>query len=422
MQKTKKAVFTIIANNYLAQAKAAIDSFLEHNQNYEGRVVVVDENEGSAIKEFGKERVVFIDDLNIQNWKKMAFQYSLVEMCTAIKPSAFEYLFDSGFSEAVFIDPDTYFFNKISSAEKMLSKKAIVITPHIIESADWENEINYEKLFLKRGIYNLGFIALRKGEEIEKLLEWWSERLINFSLDEETESLFTDQKWFDLAGSLFEGVGVLKERSYNLAHWNLQEIKSFEYKNNKYWVNKSELVFYHFSQFEMDNLNKIGTHQKYFTLKDFPKSFSEMFEDYKKLLIKNRVEKYRDIKYKFDYLENGIKIPREIKRIYWLENRNGWKTAINNPFKANNSFLNWLFEADFAGSLAPRLVLRMFPNNFLLGKGKVPHWIHEWYALNWAINNLSEYFGFDNYFIARLKNYRSYFLKNILVRIFKKGR
>ena len=52
------------------------------------------------------------------------------------------------------------------------------------------------------GVYNLGYVSLAPGPEVDRLLDWWADRLRRDCRVDPMWGYFVDQRWFDLAPGL----------------------------------------------------------------------------------------------------------------------------------------------------------------------------------------------------------------------------
>jgi lipopolysaccharide biosynthesis glycosyltransferase len=236
---------TIVAENYLAQALVFCNSFRLHNPTIELYVLITDASEDYQ-SIFVGTTVLGLSDLDIpQDWlNEMKKYYDVVEFATSLKPFLLQTLLKGGVESAVFIDPDTLFFDSIYEAIEISKRTGIALTPHRLTPFPFE-KINFnEDVFLKYGIFNLGFIAV--GKKGEGMLNWWAERLRWHSTRFPNSVYFTDQKWVDLVPGFFD-YGLVRNFGYNLAPWNLDE-RDLRIKDGRFYVGNDPLIFIHFSQ------------------------------------------------------------------------------------------------------------------------------------------------------------------------------
>ena len=90
------AIFTIVAKNYIGLAQV-LERSVVANSTSDFYIIVADEFDKGQAERYDLPGNILIakNKLGIDNdlWEEMAFKYSLVEFCTAIKPACFQYFF-----------------------------------------------------------------------------------------------------------------------------------------------------------------------------------------------------------------------------------------------------------------------------------------------------------------------------------------
>jgi glycosyltransferase involved in cell wall biosynthesis len=245
----KGIAFTICACNYLAQARTLGDSLQEHNPGYRFIIFLVDRlPEDLRDADLGHE-VREVHDLGINNYRDMLVNYDITELSTAVKPFCFSYLFHRHDADRiVYFDPDILFFGDLSVLEKTLQEHDIVLTPHIT-SPIYDGKSPSEQGILNAGLYNLGFIALKRSQESFDFLRWWSFRLTDQCKIDFCNGVFVDQLWVNFVPLFFRNVGILRHPGYNMGYWNLHERRLGE---GRLVNDRDELVFFHFSGYGFD--------------------------------------------------------------------------------------------------------------------------------------------------------------------------
>jgi hypothetical protein len=170
----------------------------------------------------------------------------------------------------------------------------ILLTPNLIYTTPKPS--TGELASLRHGMYNLGFIGLRRGKESFRLIQWWKERLKEHCRIDKCHGIFVDQKWIDLAPLFFDKIKPVKHPGWNMAWWNFSERK-LQKTTDKFAVNNPQtpLVFFHFSGFK-PGISKITERILSHDInKELEEVLIEIFKDYESLLIKNG---YQDFKAK----------------------------------------------------------------------------------------------------------------------------
>jgi lipopolysaccharide biosynthesis glycosyltransferase len=280
-------VFTICSNNYLAQAITLGQTLLTHNPHYIFKIGLVDKR----IPQIGYEDIPFeiveVESIGIAAFNEMFKRYSITELNTAVKPFYFKYFFNSipQINSIIYLDPDILVYRPFTELEAVLEEKEIVIAPHFITPIN-DDKIQSENDFLNTGLYNLGFLVLKKGEESQKLLEWWAKRLETKAYIDLGNGLFTDQIWINFAPLFFDNVEIFKNPGYNMAYWNMHE-RNLNIKNEV--ISKEQpypLVFFHFSGYDPLKPKILSKYQNRFSFEN-RKDIVDLFNDYTEKLFTN---------------------------------------------------------------------------------------------------------------------------------------
>ena len=405
----KPVICTVIAKNYLAQARCLTDSFLRHHPDGEVFVLVIDE-----IGEYydpAEERfaTVKLDEIGIRDLPAMIRRYTVLELSTAVKPFFLEYLFEALDCDKIcYFDPDIYFYNPITEIWDLLDSYGVVLTPHLLdflEDSHWPNELDV----LRSGSYNLGFIGLSLRADLIRLLHWWQRKVAEHCFVSLHEGLFVDQKWMDLAPSLFSNVHVHRDPGCNVAYWNLKN-RQVRSAGAGYTVNGTPLKFFHFSGFSPERMNSLSKYQDRFTLRDLPDA-RPLFEGYRDCLVAHGYARIRRWPYTHDHsAPSGVRIPDQARRL-WKEwetgGRPGESTNLASDAAAVDEFLSWINEpvdVDPTGPTLTRLAMviyedrrdlqQIYPD--VLGKDRSRY-------VSWLLSRAKAEFGLDDFFIRPMR-------------------
>jgi hypothetical protein len=249
-------VFSICSYNYSALAFTLFHSLKEHNPEIKFILGLVDTQENFLmLKEKAPEgfNILLIDGTVVKDYDELQKRYNITELNTAVKPFVFEYLFSiySDYDHIIYLDPDIMVFHPFK--EELLSHfndYEIILTPHITKPRIEDKIAIIERSSITTGIFNLGFLGLKRSDSVSTLLEWWKLRLRYWGYINIYEGMFTDQIWMNFIPLFYDKVLIFKHPGANVAHWNLLE-RHFLKINGKYYVNddKHPLLFYHFSAF-----------------------------------------------------------------------------------------------------------------------------------------------------------------------------
>jgi glycosyltransferase involved in cell wall biosynthesis/SAM-dependent methyltransferase len=335
---------TIIARNYLAQARVLAESYLEHHPGSRFFTLIID-----APGPPGKEPFEPLGpgdiELEQREFHRMAGIYDVMELATAVKPWLLRRLLEDA-SEVVYLDPDIQIFGSLDPVSKLARKHSIVLTPHSAERLPHDPDQPGETTFLLAGIYNLGFIALGRG--CDSFLDWWSERVARDCVVAPERGRFVDQRWVDFVPAVFDH-HLLRDPAYNVAWWNLPG-RTLRWTGKRYTVNGKALRFFHFSGFDPREPHLLSKHQgpvPPILLSEHP-DLAQICSEYADLLREAGFADVAPLPYRYDSI-GGMRLDHRMRRLYRealiaAEEDGGAEPP--NPFESGEeqAFVEWLRE------------------------------------------------------------------------------
>lgn len=349
----KTLYFTSCNYIYLKRALVLSESLKKYNPNVEFRVLLSDDDIDINNKLFKNiDSFVYIKDLNInvKNYEYWKFYHNVTELCTAVKASAFKKFLNEGYDRVIYLDPDMCVYANIDKyLNKLLNNNEIILTPHRTKP-DNNFVVDMELLLNRRGIFNLGFLAIKKGKESAKFLNFWEDRLLEYCYSDEGLGIFTDQKWCDFAPVYFN-VKIMDpiESGINISAWNLSQISKITTKSNNLYADDNLIRVTH---------NSGGGKNQTYAIDCFGKNTEN-------------IELYDNIHN--EYLENEKNYDNQLlKRISSYDYFNDFKTLIINQHR------------------------KLYKNNIeIQNKFTNPYDIkyHDWFIENYGISDPSQKLG-----------------------------
>lgn len=307
-------VCTSLCANYLPKALALAESLRRHQRGARLLFCLVEKEYPDAMPAGGEIHWVLARRLGWKNFGRAISSHNRMEGATLVKARLMRCAFRRfpGERYAVYLDPDTLVLAPLRDLETLLARRPIVLTPHLLQPGNREMELSC----LNHGVFNLGFLGLRRSTESSRFLAWWAERLDEACYDDRPNGLFTDQKWVDLAPAFFD-VQLLCDPAYNVATWALKERKLTR-RGGRLYANGKPVRFVHFSGFDQ---------RTYFWAVDRwaagdKKIARELGEAYARRLAAHGQATWGRAVWSYDYLDNGEKLPafirRALKHSAWL--------------------------------------------------------------------------------------------------------
>lgn len=334
----KSIAFTIVAKNYIGLAKILRKSFVHHNPEVDFQIIVADEYEEQDDVIVANKVV----NISAEKWREMSFKYDITEFCTAIKPFSFDYFFNAeGYEKVIYLDPDIFLFGSFADIFETLDSYSFYLIPHLTLPDD---SYEGERVYLQSGIYNLGFIGMRKSSNSQRFVTWWEHKLYDYCFDDLISYTFTDQKWANYIPSFYpHDVFISTHLGMNVAPWNYHE-RTFYKEEGKIFVKSrldsdgiaAPLLFVHYSGFNYKGLltgsvvrNRRGGYEQYDDLHVIICEYEQALKSYSDLFLQ-----YIDLPYSYGAFSNGAKIDKFHRRLYRKLVQNG--KDIGNPFDSNN--------------------------------------------------------------------------------------
>ena len=302
-----RAVVTIVSNNYLHYARTLMDSVARHHPEARRYCVIVDTDPGPAAELADQFEAIRLSELGLPLGDEFMFQYTVLELNTAVKPWALQRLLERGHSEVVYIDPDICLYRPLTEVFDLLGQGAsVVLTPHLLAPVADDRHPGELEIRMS-GTYNLGFCAIGNQPAARQMLAWWQGKLARDCVADPGQGIFVDQSWIDLVPGLFEQVAVLRHPGYNVAYWNLGQ-RAVERVGSHWQVNGQPLVFFHFSGIDTQNPHTLSKHQNRFTLDDVAPAVRELVLQYAGAVIANGEARYRGLPYGYGCYRDGTPI------------------------------------------------------------------------------------------------------------------
>ena len=184
----------------------------------------------------------------------------MVEFATALKPYFLKYLLEKvGVAKLLYLDPDIAV--TASRWRRCSSSHAAdyLLTPHLDTDYPADGASPSLQMPLLFGAFNLGFLGVRNSPGALRMLTWLEEKLHGHCIGAPDRGYFVDQKFFDVAITLFRGVHIERDPAYNVGPWSLHSRTVSRRPESGVWLcNDRPLSFYHFSNYRVSEPDRIA--------------------------------------------------------------------------------------------------------------------------------------------------------------------
>jgi len=304
-----QAIVTIVSNNYLHYARTLMRSVAEHHPDAARYCVIVDRDPAPAAALAEEFEALPLTSLGLPFGDEFTFQYTILELNTAVKPWAMQHLLELGHREVLYIDPDIRLYRALTEVGALLANGAsVVLTPHML--APYGDALHpTEREIRVAGTYNLGFCAVADRPATRQFLRWWQGKLERDCVVDVANGIFVDQSWVDLVPGLFDGVEILRHPGYNVAYWNLAQREVAADGEQRYLVNGQPLAFFHYSGINPQDPQPISKHQDRHTLDSVGAAVRALFLAYCEEVNANGQAAYCGLPYGYGSFDDGSPIP-----------------------------------------------------------------------------------------------------------------
>lgn len=339
----KNCAFTICAKNFIGLAQTLEKSLKANNPDVDFMIIVADEFDERRPPGLSKNVVNAKDlcEISEADWVDMTFKYDIVEFCTSIKPFCMRYLLKKKYEIVMYFDPDILVFAPLTPIYEALSHHVVAVTPHYIDTNGGNP--------CRGGIYNLGFLGVRKSISTDRMLSWWEDRLRDQSSVDPMRGLFTDQKWMDQLPVVLENdeLYVLRHPGLNYAPWNFDE-RLVVHRNNFFFIRlknlKSDreypLIFLHYSAFKYEEISQGNFNHKEILMTNREPELLNLIQLYGEKISENNFQKFSTLQYSYDVFSDGTQIQYNHRRIYKRLSENGY--TFTDPFDTDGKLFGLL--------------------------------------------------------------------------------
>jgi glycosyltransferase involved in cell wall biosynthesis len=341
------AIFTICSNNYVPFAKVLVESAQRYHPEATLYLCLADERLAEPGWYPQECEVVAAEELRIPDFRNFAFRYDIMELNTAVKPYMVRHLLTSGHDAVLYFDPDIELFAPLDGILAPLHEGAsFVFTPHLCQPSEGD-AFPDDVGIMRAGVYNLGFLGVGAGTQTDRLMRWWSRRLLYQCVSEQDRGIFVDQKFMDLVPGFADNVRIVRDTAYNLAYWNLPQRTLTQ--DGKHWrVDGKPLGFFHFSGIDPENLARLSKYTTAFQGAAIMPTLRALMHQYADQVLASGYGTVPRALYAYGRFASGMPIPDLVRRMF-RERHLFWG---GDPFETFEEYLHLPIAEQWAGSAA----------------------------------------------------------------------
>ncbi len=224
---------TIVSKYRLFQCVAMYRSLKLRMKEAALAVLAVDEESARVLETLRLTDLIVItaDKLEDNELLELKKERTYSEYCWTLKPVLLLYLYERYEEVRIFtyLDSDLFFFDNPMKLFRIRDKWSVLLTTH---------KVNRKT--------NGGFAAFMRNSQAYEALKWWDEKCREWCYYRHDNGRFADQGYLDVMRKKYRGVLYIDIPGSNAASWNYYKY-DFEIKDNKVYINKNRLIFYHFS-------------------------------------------------------------------------------------------------------------------------------------------------------------------------------
>ena len=198
--------------------------------------------------------------------------------------------------------------------DELAARHGVVLIPHNSEPIPPDGRKPSQIDIMIAGVYNLGYVSLAPRPEVERLLDWWADRLRRDCRVDPIWGYFVDQRWFDLAPGFLTDLAIVRDPECNVAYWNLQD-RRLEHGGGSYLVDGRPLAFFHFSGFDPEHPLVLSRHQNRVDVLEHP-VLEQLLAKYAAEVIAEGHTASRGWPYSYGAMGDGTRLDETIRSLY----------------------------------------------------------------------------------------------------------
>lgn len=243
---------TYFDRGFLLKGLALHSSLIRHNPNAKLWILAFDKYTEDILKELKLQGVTVVSLLDFEDRELLAVKTTRhpVEYYWTCTPSWILYILKKqpGVKYVVYLDGDLYFYSNPDNGVLEISNKSLLAVEHRFPPGR-------EGMAKSSGRFNVAFNVFRNDEISKACLKRWRTQCLDWCYWLPKDGKLGDQMYLDEWPKLYgEHLVISRNVGVDTAPWNVSQYKIKSEGSNVY-INKDQLVCYHFHQFQILGTN-----------------------------------------------------------------------------------------------------------------------------------------------------------------------
>jgi hypothetical protein len=320
-QPARPTFCTIVTKSHLSLARALARSITANHPAAQIYVLLADRLDGLFDPLAEPFHLLSLEDLgHAETIRQMTFYYTPFELCCALRPFLHDYLWrETTAASWVFLDSDIHVVSALTDTFDALDSASLLLNPHNNAPPRPEFAQITELGGLTHGVFNGGFLGVRRSEPARQFIDWFADRMIRYCFFN-VPGLFVDQAWLGHVPHYFRDVHSYTHPGANLGHWNLYQRNLTTDDRGSIHADGKPLLFVHFSGWRIDEPTIVSRqYAPAYEKLQLPQThvWGELGLRYRAALMENGYEQCRNWPYAFAQFDDGAPITPAMRHHYY---------------------------------------------------------------------------------------------------------
>ena len=293
---------TLFDSNYLIKGVAMIQSLQRVCPEAFVFVLCMDSYVEEILKQVFPRQIhcIALKEIETEELLRAKENRGIAEYCWTLSPCLPWYVLENypDVEQITYLDADLYFYSSVDPIFSEMGDCSIAITEHRFTPRLMDREIY--------GRFCVQWVSFRRDIDGIACLSRWKEQCIEWCYYRLESDRMGDQKYLDAWPRLYKSCHIIQNLGAGLAPWNYPNYSLKSNLQDGFTVNKFQLIFYHFHQFQLLSNGRFDRISSLYTI-EFPEP-DAIYIKYEKSILEALIQ-IRKISPNFS---RGLKDPKLI--------------------------------------------------------------------------------------------------------------